>query len=385
MAKAKRGKTVAKRAKAKAKKARKAAAPRAKSRRAKAPRRPKAAVKKAARGRPAKAKAKRAPAKRAAQAPKAVLKPRVSPGPPTIEPNRALVRHEMAVVPAPPRGSIREISAAMITDTIARLSKEANYVLEADVRQALEKGARAEESPVGREIFNQLLENADIACSEKLPICQDTGLAIIFVDLGQDAHVAGASLEEAINEGVRRGYGEGYLRKSVLGDPLRRVNTKDNTPAVIHTRIVPGNALKLWVVPKGGGSENMSKIAMLKPADGVDGVKSFVIEAVRVASANPCPPIIVGIGIGGSFEQCAMLAKRSLLREVGSVHADPFYADLENDLLGAINNLGIGPMGLGGRVTALAVHIETAPCHIASLPVAVNINCHAARHKMAEL
>lgn len=330
--------------------------------------------------------ARKVPAKAKAKPTWAKVRTRASARPePTIQPTKALVRHETAVVAAPPRGSVREISAAKISDTVARLSKEANYDLEADVRKALEKGAAEEESGIGREIFKQLLENADIACSEKLPICQDTGLAIIFVDLGQDAHVTGASLEDAINAGVRRGYGEGYLRKSVLGDPLRRVNTKDNTPAVIHTRIVPGDALKLWVVPKGGGSENMSKIAMLKPADGVEGVKSFVVEAVRVASANPCPPIIVGIGIGGSFEQCAMLAKRSLLREIGSVHADPFYADLENALLGEINNLGIGPMGLGGRVTALAVHIETAPCHIASLPVAVNINCHAARHKMAEL
>jgi len=218
-----------------------------------------------------------------------------------------------------------------------------------------------------------------------MPICQDTGLAVVFVDLGQDAHVAGSGLEEAINEGVRRGYTEGYLRKSVLGDPLKRVNTKDNTPAVIHTRIVPGDRLKLWVVPKGGGSENMSKIAMLKPADGVEGVKSFVVESVRVASANPCPPIIVGVGIGGSFEQCAMNAKRALLREIGSRHPDEYYAALEDELFQKVNDTGIGPMGLGGRITALAVHIEAAPCHIASLPVAVNINCHAARHKTAVL
>jgi fumarate hydratase subunit alpha len=218
-----------------------------------------------------------------------------------------------------------------------------------------------------------------------MPICQDTGLAVVFVDLGQDAHVTGGALDEAIDEGVRRGYTEGYLRKSVLGDPLKRVNTKDNTPAVIHTRIVPGNKLKLWVVPKGGGSENMSKIAMLKPADGVEGVKKFVVESVRVASANPCPPIIVGVGIGGSFEQCAMNAKRALLREIGTKHPDEYYAALEAELLAGVNDLGVGPMGLGGRITALAVHIEAAPCHIASLPVAVNINCHAARHKTAVL
>jgi fumarate hydratase subunit alpha len=286
---------------------------------------------------------------------------------------------------AAPRAAVRDISAKKIAEVVARLSMEANFDLENDVLSALKRGQSNEESPVGREIFGQLLENALIARSERMPICQDTGLAVVFVELGQDAHVTGGALEDAINEGVRRGYQEGYLRKSVLGDPLKRVNTKDNTPAVIHTRVVPGDKLRLWVVPKGGGSENMSKIAMLKPADGIEGVKKFVIEAVRVASANPCPPIIVGVGIGGSFEQCACNAKKALLREVGSTHTDAFYADLEGELLEKVNNLGIGPMGLGGRVTALAVHIEVAPCHIASLPVAVNINCHAARHKLAEL
>lgn len=280
---------------------------------------------------------------------------------------------------------VREISVKKITDTVARLSMEANFDLEEDVLKALRSGKGAESSPVGKEIFCQLLENADIAHAERMPICQDTGLAVVFVDLGQDAHVVGGALDDAINEGVRRGYTEGYLRKSVLGDPLKRVNTKDNTPAVIHTRIVPGNRLKLWVVPKGGGSENMSKIAMLKPADGIEGVKKFVVEAVRVASANPCPPIIVGVGIGGSFEQCAMNAKRALLREVGSRNPDEYYEALENELFQLVNDTGIGPMGLGGRITALAVHIVAAPCHIASLPVAVNINCHAARHKTAVL
>ena len=286
---------------------------------------------------------------------------------------------------AAPGAAVRDISAKKIADVVARLSMEANFILEKDVLSALKRGQAKEESPVGREIFDQLLENAGIARSERMPICQDTGLAVVFVELGQDAHVTGGALEDAINEGVRSGYQEGYLRKSVLGDPLKRVNTKDNTPAVIHTRVVPGDKLRLWVVPKGGGSENMSKIAMLKPADGAEGVKKFVIEAVRVASANPCPPIIVGVGIGGSFEQCACNAKKALLREIGSTHTDAFYADLEAELLEKVNNLGIGPMGLGGRVTALAVHIEVAPCHIASLPVAVNINCHAARHKLAEL
>jgi len=290
-----------------------------------------------------------------------------------------------AARPPKPISPVREISAKKIADTVARLSMEANFDLEPDILKALKSGLGAEQSPVGKEIFSQLLENASIARTERMPICQDTGLAVVFVDLGQDAHVTGSGLEEAINDGVRSGYTEGYLRKSVLGDPLKRVNTKDNTPAVIHTRIVPGDRLKLWVVPKGGGSENMSKIAMLKPADGVEGVKKFVVESVRVASANPCPPIIVGVGIGGSFEQCAMNAKRALLREIGSRHPDEYYAALEDELFQKVNDTGIGPMGLGGRITALAVHIEAAPCHIASLPVAVNINCHAARHKTAVL
>ena len=326
-------------------------------------------------------KAKRKPkAKARKEAVKKAAKPR--PAPKKAKPPKAA-----APAPRPPKpvSPVREISAKTIADTVARLSMEANFDLEEDVLKALKSGLGAEQSPVGKEIFSQLLENAGIARTERMPICQDTGLAVVFVDLGQDAHVAGSGLEEAINDGVRRGYTEGYLRKSVLGDPLKRVNTKDNTPAVIHTRIVPGDRLKLWVVPKGGGSENMSKIAMLKPADGVEGVKKVVVESVRVASANPCPPIIVGVGIGGSFEQCAMNAKRALLREIGSRHPDEYYAALEDELFQKVNDTGIGPMGLGGRITALAVHIEAAPCHIASLPVAVNINCHAARHKTAVL
>ena len=280
---------------------------------------------------------------------------------------------------------MREIDAGIITETVARLSMEANYELEEDVLQALQRGLEKEESPVGREVFAQLLENAEIARTEKMPICQDTGLTVVFLEMGQDVHIANGDLEAAIDEGVRKGYTEGYLRKSVLEDPLRRVNTKDNTPAVIHIRMVPGDGFRLWVVPKGGGSENMSRIAMLKPADGALGVKSFVVETVRSASANPCPPIVVGVGIGGTFEQCALNAKRSLLRAIGSEHPDAFYAGLEKELLEQVNDTGVGPQGLGGRITALAVHIEAAPCHIASLPVAVNINCHAARHKMAEL
>jgi fumarate hydratase subunit alpha len=280
---------------------------------------------------------------------------------------------------------MRKIDARLITETVARLSMEANYELEDDVLQALEKGLAEEESPVGREIFAQLVENAEIARTEKMPICQDTGLTVVFLDIGQEVHIVNGWLEEAINEGVRKGYTEGYLRKSVLGDPLKRVNTKDNTPAVVHVRVVPGSEFTLWVVPKGGGSENMSKIAMMRPADGVEGVKRFVTETVRNASANPCPPIVVGVGIGGTFEQCAMNAKRALLRRIGSIHPDSFYAALEKELLALVNDTGVGPQGLGGRITALAVHVEAAPCHIASLPVAVNINCHAARHKMAEL
>jgi fumarate hydratase subunit alpha len=280
---------------------------------------------------------------------------------------------------------MRKIDARLITETVARLSMEANYELEDDVLQALEKGLAEEESPVGREIFAQLVENAEIARTEKMPICQDTGLTVVFLDIGQEVHIVNGWLAEAINEGVRKGYTEGYLRKSVLGDPLKRVNTKDNTPAVVHVRVVPGSEFTLWVVPKGGGSENMSKIAMMRPADGVEGVKRFVTETVRNASANPCPPIVVGVGIGGTFEQCAMNAKRALLRRIGSIHPDSFYAALEKELLALVNDTGVGPQGLGGRITALAVHVEAAPCHIASLPVAVNINCHAARHKMAEL
>jgi fumarate hydratase subunit alpha len=280
---------------------------------------------------------------------------------------------------------MKEVDAATITEEVARLCMEANYELEDDVLMAIKRGYEAEQSPVGKEILAQLVENAEIAKTERMPICQDTGLTVVFLEVGQDVRITGGDIEAAINEGVRKGYTEGYLRKSVLGDPLRRVNTKDNTPAVIHTRIVPGDALRMYVVPKGGGSENMSKIAMLKPADGVEGVKRFVLETVRTASANPCPPIVVGVGIGGTFEQCAVNAKRALLRSIGSEHPDPFYVQLEKELLAKVNETGVGPQGLGGTTTALAVHIEAAPCHIASLPVAVNINCHAARHKMVEL
>jgi fumarate hydratase subunit alpha len=236
-------------------------------------------------------------------------------------------------------------------------------------------------SPVGRDIFGQIIENACIAAENKVPICQDTGVAVVFLELGQDLRIEGGDLYEAINQGVRKGYLDGYLRKSIVNHPLLRINTGDNTPAVIHLKLVAGDNLKITVAPKGGGSENMSGIKMLKPSAGVEGVKEFVIETIATAGADPCPPIIVGIGIGGNFEKCALLAKEALLREVGKPSKIPDIALLEMELLHDINSLGIGPQGLGGIITALAVNIEIYPCHIASLPVAVNINCHAARHK----
>lgn len=280
---------------------------------------------------------------------------------------------------------MREIEASKITGEVARLCMEANFELEDDVQQALEKAHEAEKSPAGKEVLRQIIENSGIARGEKIPMCQDTGLAVIFVEIGQDVHITGGGFEDAINEGVKKGYTDGYLRKSVLTDPVRGGNTGDNTPAVIHTTIVPGDKLKLWVVPKGGGSENMSRIAMMKPADGVEGIKKFVVDNIKAASGNPCPPIIVGIGIGGTFERCAQMAKKALLREIGSTHPDEFYAALEKELLTMVNDLGVGPMGFGGLTTALAVHIEAGPRHIASFPVSMNLNCHAARHKYIEL
>jgi fumarate hydratase subunit alpha len=276
---------------------------------------------------------------------------------------------------------MRDIDSGEVTDALRVLSMEANYYLGGDVIKALEKAAANEESPLGKEIINQILENAQIADRQKMPLCQDTGLAAVFVEMGQEVHLVGAGLEEAIQEGIRRGYGDGYLRKSMVEDPLRRKNTGDNTPAVISLKMVAGEKIKIALLPKGGGSENMSAIRMMKPSDGDAGVKDFVLETVRKAGGNPCPPIIVGVGIGGSFDKCASLAKKALLREIGSHHLDPFYADMERELLERINKSGIGPQGLGGRTTALAVHIETHPCHIASLPVAVNTQCHSARHK----
>jgi len=276
---------------------------------------------------------------------------------------------------------MREIEASRITEVVAQLCMDANFELGEDVIRALERALSEEESPSGIEVLKSLLENAEIASEERIPICQDTGFAVVFVELGRDVRIVGGDLYDAINEGVRRGYSEGYLRKSIVRDPLRRENTGDNTPAIVYLDLVPGDRLKITVVPKGGGSENMSGIKMLAPAAGAEGVKEFVVERVSLSGANPCPPIIVGVGIGGTFDKCAQLAKRALLRPVGTPNPDPFYADMESDILRRINDLGIGPQGLGGRITALAVHIEAYPCHIASLPVAVNIQCHASRHK----
>lgn len=257
---------------------------------------------------------------------------------------------------------------------------EANFKLADDVRAAVGKARVTEESPVGREILDQMLENAEIAEREQIAICQDTGFAVCFVELGDRVSIEGGTLVDAINEGVRQGYRDGYLRKSIC-HPLTRKNTGDNTPAIVHLELVPGDGLKILLAPKGAGSENMSRVAMLKPSDGLEGIKQLVIERVRESGANPCPPVVVGVGIGGTMEKAALIAKKAMLRPIGSVNPDPELAALEAELLTKINDLGIGPQGLGGRTTALAVHIEIFPCHIASLPVAVNINCHASRHK----
>lgn len=278
---------------------------------------------------------------------------------------------------------MREISVKDIISRVKDLCIDANYNLGEDVEKALKEGYQKEESPTSKETLNQIMENVQIAKQGEFPLCQDTGFAVVFVDIGDQVFVKDGNLFDAINEGVRQGYKEGYLRKSILGDPIERKNTGDNTPAVIHMNVVKGDKLKIIVAPKGGGSENMSEVKMMKPSDGVEGVKEFVIDMVRRSGSNPCPPIIVGVGIGGTFEKCAEMAKRSLLRGVGERNPNPFYAKLEEELLEKVNKLGIGPQGFGGRVTALDVHVETYPCHIASFPAAVNIQCHAARHKEA--
>lgn len=275
---------------------------------------------------------------------------------------------------------MRTVTVEKITEVVKGLCREAAFFIPKDVLRALEQAYKGEGSPLGREILNCIIENDRVAAKEDIPICQDTGLAVIFVDIGQDVHVGGGSLYDAVHEGIRRGYTDNYLRKSVVRDPLDRVNTGDNTPALIHTRIVPGNTIKIVLAPKGGGSENMSSLKMLPPSAGRDGVITHVIETVRQAGANPCPPVIVGVGIGANFEGCALLAKRALLRPIGSKNTDLDHARLEEELYDRINRLGIGPQGLGGRCTALAVFVEAAPCHITSIPVAVNMQCHAARH-----
>ncbi|MFH1953186.1 MAG: fumarate hydratase [Pseudomonadota bacterium] len=279
---------------------------------------------------------------------------------------------------------IREISAQEITRRVRDLCIEANIVLADDLIEAYKKGYEREESPLGKDIFTQLLENARIAAEERIALCQDTGLAVVFVEMGQDVHIVGGDLTASINEGVRQGYRDGYLRKSSL-DPLIRKNFGDNTPAIIHTEIIPGDKLKLTVVTKGFGAENMSRVVLFAPAVGIEGVKQFVVQRVEKAGANACPPVIVGVGIGGNLEKAAIIAKKSLLRPIGQRHSRPEIARLEGELLEDINKLGIGPQGLGGRITALDVHIETYPTHIGSLPVAVNLQCHCHRHKEAVL
>ena len=275
---------------------------------------------------------------------------------------------------------MRTIHTDKIIDTVRDMCMEANYYLSDEMRESLCKAQADEQSPLGRKILSQLQENLDIAGKEKIPICQDTGMAVIFVTIGQDVRVEGGSLAEAINEGVRRGYKDGYLRKSVVKDPFLRVNTKDNTPAIIHYDIVPGDHLTITAAPKGFGSENMSRIFMLKPADGMEGAKEAVLTAVKDAGPNACPPLVVGVGIGGTFEKAAIMAKKALIRPAGQPSDIPHIKSMEEDILERINNLGIGPAGLGGTVTALAVYINTCPTHIAGLPVAVNMCCHVNRH-----
>lgn len=275
---------------------------------------------------------------------------------------------------------VRIIEVSKITENIKEMCIEANHFLSRDMEERFQSAVQQEESPLGRQVLGQLQENLEIAGRDMIPICQDTGMAVVFLEVGQDVHLEGGSVEEAVNEGVRRGYTEGFLRKSVVKDPLIRENTKDNTPAVIHYSIVPGEKVRITVAPKGFGSENMSRIFMLKPADGIEGVKEAILTAVRDAGPNACPPMVVGVGIGGTFEKCACLAKQALTRKVSERSGIPYVRELEEELLERINGLGIGPGGLGGRITALAVNINTYPTHIAGLPVAVNICCHVNRH-----
>lgn len=280
---------------------------------------------------------------------------------------------------------MREISCKDITEAVKRLSIESNCFLNSDIYNALKEAKTKETSPVGLEFLDQLIENADIASKNIKPICQDTGVAVIFIEMGQEVHITDGYLTDAVNEGVRQGYIEGYLRKSVVRDPILRKNTNDNTPAIIHYNIVEGDSFKITVAPKGIGSENMSKIFMLKPSDGIEGIKKAVLDTVEEAGPNPCPPVIVGVGIGGNFEKCALIAKEALLRKVGENNPLPHIAQLEKELLEEVNKLGIGPQGLGGKTTALAVNIEVYPTHIGGMPVAINIGCHVTRHAQASL
>ena len=280
---------------------------------------------------------------------------------------------------------MKEINVSKITEVVKNMCIDANYYLTHDVKEKIESAYKQENWPMAKEILEKILTNIDIAKKEEMPICQDTGMACVFVEIGQDVHIIGGNLKDAINEGIRQGYNEGFLRKSVVKDPLDRINTMDNTPAIIYYDIVEGDKLKIKVAPKGFGSENMSQLKMLKPADGLEGIKDFVLKVVKEAGPNPCPPIVVGVGIGGTFDKAANLAKKALVRPLNEKNNNEFYANLEKELLKEVNELGIGPQGFGGKTTALAVNIETYPTHIAGLPVAVNINCHVTRHAEIEL
>lgn len=276
---------------------------------------------------------------------------------------------------------MREIQAQQITDVVEKLCIEANQYLPEDVQGAIRRCRACEDWEIAQGVLDKIITNFEIAKEENVPICQDTGMACVFLEIGQDVHIAGGDLREAVDEGVRRGYDKGYLRKSVVKDPVRRGNTGDNTPAMLYTEIVPGEQIKVIVGPKGFGSENMSAIRMFKPSAGIEGIKDFILETVETAGPNPCPPMVVGVGIGGTFDKCALLAKKALMRSTDERNPDPYYADLEAEMLEKINKLGIGPQGFGGRTTALALNIETLPTHIAGMPCAVNINCHVTRHK----
>ena len=276
---------------------------------------------------------------------------------------------------------MREIQVSQITDVVERLCIEANVHLPCDVKNAIKSCRACEDWEIAQGVLDKIIENFEIADNENVPICQDTGMACVFLEIGQDVHMVGGDLTEAVNEGVRRGYDKGYLRKSVVKDPVRRGNTGDNTPAMLYTEIVPGENIKVTVGPKGFGSENMSAIRMFKPSAGIEGIKSFILETVETAGPNPCPPMVIGVGIGGTFDKAALLAKKALMRDISSSNPDPYYADLEKEMLEKVNQLGIGPQGFGGKTTAIGLNIETLPTHIAGMPCAININCHVTRHK----